>query len=287
MKTTHIAFSDDSSHQDGRYNSLALVSLERSNSESVHKNLREILCDSGIKSEFKWVKLKSAKYKFAAQKLIDFIFQYNIKIRIDVLTWDYGDSRHKNIIGRDDSENLVRMYYHLASATFSKRWPIENSFWGWHPDIQSSVDWNVLQDCIRNKKHPCIRDLFIENPNFSRVELRNIKPSDSKNHPFIQVADLFAGMGAYSWGHFKRFSSWKEYNSGQIPLFYEKQKLSFSNSERVRFEIIDQFNMECKKLKMGIAFEHTMGFQSYNPREFINFWLYKPQHASEKAPKKG
>ncbi len=284
MSLSHLAFSDDSSHQDGRYNSLSLVSLKKNEQKDLNSELECILSDSGISSEFKWSKVNDAKYRLAAKKLVDFVFkQANNSLRIDTIIWDLSDYRHEGVVGRDDNENLVRMYYHLTSTTLSKRWPIKNTQWTWKPDVQSSVDWSTLQDCIKNKKHNCTQDLFEDNPEFAEVNLENIEPSDSKNHPLIQLADLFAGMGAYSYGHFEKYQSWKEQNETQTSMFNDNNE-DFSNSEEERFKVMKDFNNKCKDNKLQIAFESKEGFYSHDPSKFINFWLYTPQHSEDKAP---
>jgi len=280
----HIAFSDDSKHVEGRFNSLALVSLRHDHYEHIESPLKNILKDSSITDEFKWEKLRTAKYRHAALKMIDFTFQNQDKLRVDILIWDLEDWRHKGIAGRDDAQNLVRMYYHLVSTTFSKRWPIENVLWEWYPDRQSDVDWRTLQDCIQNKKHRCVQDLFKINPQFQTVSIRKITPSSSKDYPLIQLADLFAGMGSYSWGSCQRFREWKTNVSGQRSFFSNGETQDFSNSEKERFQVVDYFNRECKERRLRIGLESTGGFKSYNPKRFINFWLYEPQHPLDRAP---
>jgi hypothetical protein len=94
---THFAFSDDSKHQAGEYNSLALVTFAARDAGSLKRQLDEILKNSQIDSEFKWTKLVQAKYRFAAQKIIDLVLQSNGRLRIDVLIWNINDSRHKNL----------------------------------------------------------------------------------------------------------------------------------------------------------------------------------------------
>jgi hypothetical protein len=57
-------------------------------------------------AEFKWQKLTSAKYRFAALKLIDTIFEaVGQGLRTDVLVWDTRDRRHA-VPGRDDDGQL-------------------------------------------------------------------------------------------------------------------------------------------------------------------------------------
>jgi hypothetical protein len=283
MQFTHYAYSDDSKHKDGRYNSLAIATLKREKFDTLNTQLEKLLKDSGVTDEFKWEKLRNAKYRLAAGKIIDFIFSNQDSIRIDIVVWDLEDKRHRDLVGRDDSENLVRMYYHLVSSTLSFRWPIVDSVWKWHPDVQSLVDWKMLQDCINNKKHACVADLFHRNPDFERVNLNSIIPSNSEKHPLIQVSDLFAGMAAYSFGHYDKYNNWRNQNDTQTSLFDETRQ-EFSNSEKERFAIIKKFNQLAKDYKLQIAFNSTKGFRSHNPRNFFNFWLYQPQHDNDKAP---
>lgn len=283
----HLAFSDDSEHVEGRFKSLALVSLKYSSFEHVQTSLDNILIDSGITNEFKWEKVRTAKYRFAALSLIDFVFQNCDKLRIDILIWDLNDYRHKGIIGRDDAENLVRMYYHLVSWTISKRWNVGNILWDWYPDVQSSVDWNTLRDCLQNKKHKCVRDLFNSNPLFQNVNLRSIVPTSSKHCSTIQLADLFAGIGSYSRGHFNKFQNWMNSKTGQRSLFPSSAPIELSSSEKERFIIINYFDKKAKDSRMHIGLKRTKGFRSFRPEKFVNFWEYRPQHFLDSAPVKG
>lgn len=145
IKHTHIAFSDDSGHEDGRFNSLCLITLKSCYVDELRQTLKDILKKSGVESEFKWSKLRSqsAKYKFCAERFESFIFDHHDKIRMDILIWDMDDSRHKSS-GRDDNENLARMYYHLIQNTLSKRWD-NDSTWLLVPDHQlTGVHWENI-----------------------------------------------------------------------------------------------------------------------------------------------
>jgi len=281
--TTHFAFSDDSKHKEGRYNSLGLITMENNIGKKLHEEVRDLLKSSSVDSEFKWAKLTNAKYRFAAKKMIDLVFRNKDKLRVDVLIWDIEDARHKDVRGRDDKENLVRMYYHLIAATCSRKWPVSSVSWMWYPDEQSSVQWTVLRDCIRTKKHKRVADLFGINPRFEKVDLR-LQPVESHKYPLVQLADLFAGLGAYSWGNFPRFLLWLNKQKGEG--LFAKSDVAFSNSENERFQIIDDFRKQCRVENMKISLESSRGFKSNDPRKTINFWLYEPQHSLDKAPRK-
>jgi len=281
----HCAFSDDSGHGDGRYNSLGLITLKFSQYNNLILELQKLFSDSGIKSEFKWEKVRNKKYKFAADKINDFIFKHLNDLRIDVLIWDMQDSRHKDISSIDDNENLGRMYYHLVSHVFSRRWGNECT-WCWRPDKQSSMNWSSLAKCLVGKRYKTITNLFSINKNdFWKLGLKIIKISDSQKEPFIQVADYFAGLGAYSYGHFDKYKNWLDSESRQKSLFNSSiKKRKLSGSEKIRFPLLESFVGQCKKNKMTIGIESTKGLSTYNPISNINFWLYQPQNIYDKAP---
>jgi hypothetical protein len=277
---THAAFSDDSKHEAGRYNSLSVVTLEIDEGRALSVELRKLIADAGLNSEFKWSDLSSATHRRVAEQMIDFTLRKINQLRIDVLIWDNHDSRHA-IVGRDDTENLVRMYYHLIATTLSRRWPIDKTIWVWLPDQQSSVHWPTLQACLRAKKHSCVADLFGANPAFERVNV-SVKPAKSHERVFIQLADLFAGMDAYSWGHFTKYQKWEHQQKGNH-LFGE-QSVSLSRSERQRFPVLQNFREKCRTRDMKIGLTSSRGLRSHDPRQRINFWPYEPQHRTDKAP---
>lgn len=287
MNATHYAFSDDSSHTAGCYHSLSLLSLTKEKLGQLENQVRDLIDDCEISSEFKWKKVRGIKYREAAKKIISFVFKNSRDLRVDTLIWDLKDMRHSNLPGRDDNENRVRMYYHLLSSTLSNRWPVKNNFiWVWYPDKQSCVDWDTLQDCLQNKKHRLIKDLFGENSKFERICLKPPQPSDSKNHPFIQVADLFAGIATYSYGHFQRYNLWRQKKRGQQGLFEDLNSINFSHAEKARFSVIKFMNKLCKKYSLRVSLKSHKGFYSYPPVKFINFWLYEPQFPDDRAPTK-
>jgi len=283
----HCAFSDDSGHEDGRYNSLGIITLKCSQYNNLILELQKLFSGSGIKNEFKWEKVRTARDGFAANKINDFVFKHLNDLRIDVIIWDMQDSRHKNIFNIDDNKNLGRMYYHLINYVFSKKWG-NKCTWCWQPDKQSSMDWRSLAKCLVGKRYKKIIDLFNINKNdFWKLGLKIIKISNSRKEPFIQVADYFAGLGAYSYGHFDKYINWLNLRGGQKALFngnIKKRKLSCS--ERVRFPLLESFVDQCKKNKMTIGVESTSGLRTHDPRNNINFWLYKPQNIHDKAPTK-
>jgi hypothetical protein len=278
---THFAFSDDSKHEGGRYNSLGLVTASAESIPALSLGIAAILRSSGVESEFKWNKLSSAKYKFTAEKMIDFTLLHIQELRVDIIIWDTTDSRHAGLKGRNDQENLVRMYYHLVADACGKRWPVQGTRWTWHPDVQSSIDWISLEAFLKSKKHRPSADLFGINPRLERIKLL-ISPEHSHDHGLIQLADLYAGLGAFSWGSYPRFRLWE--NQQQGGGLFPQAAISFSNAEKARFPLLRDFREKCRARNMRIGLDTTRGLNSYDPSIGINFWPYRPQSNLDRAP---
>jgi len=278
----YLAFSDDSKNNNGRYRGLALVTLTKENLTILEDDFLKILEESGVDSEFKWSKVRNAKYSFVANKIIDFVFKKKDLLCIDVLIWDTTDSRHSGVRGRDDNANLVRMYYHLVSNSLARRYLINDSHWFWYPDHQSDVDWSELGKCILYKNHLLIADLFNQSSSFGRIRLKNIVPSESHKKPLIQIADMFAGLVVFSWAEFSTIMDVK--NSTQGELFSTKKDLAPGKREKSLIAL--KFNNLCKRNKLMVAFDSTKGFYSYDRNAFVNFWIYEAHGDYDKAPYK-
>lgn len=289
---SHIAFADESYYTDERFRSVAVVTLESSNMDAFSKTFREILNDSGI-NEFKWNKLRQARERFAAMKLIDKSVRLaaNQQLRVDVLIWDTHDSRHQ-VQGRDDIANFQRMYYHLFKNVLLKRWPSQ-SIWNLLPDENFALDWITVHDYLDTAgiSIEITNSLFDEKPFSIRLsqdfQIIQIKEVSSTLEPVCQVVDLFAGIGAYSHTAFSKYSHWLDSENGQLRLEIDIHEiLSLSNSERERFKIMKYLDDKCKTRRFHVSLKTANGFKTFDPKFPINFWPYEPQHPEDKAPTK-
>ncbi len=180
-----------------------MITLTQKNLKGVKDELQQLLKESDV-SEFKWERLSSARERFAALKLVEFAIgkASTDSLRIDVLTWDAEDSRHK-VRRRDDVANLERMYYHLFKYVLRERWP-DGSIWELRPDENTALKWNSVQDFLEyaSSKTEMRRDLFTKGKFILRLKkefrIEKITPSKSHKEPLIQLADLFAGLSVYS-----------------------------------------------------------------------------------------
>jgi hypothetical protein len=288
---THVAYADETNHNVGRYRGIALITLKASDARDLTDKLNQIFTKSNI-TEFKWVDLHSARSRFAAQKMLDFSIKNALEglIRFDILIWDTEDKRHK-VQGRDDIANLQRMYYHLFKNVMHKRWPHEST-WKLNPDINSAIKWENLHSFLElanigecmNKSSGWQSFVNLE----SEFSINRIEPRDSKEEPFIQLADLFAGLAAYSYLHYDYYDQWKHSNTSQAKLFETGtfSQIKLSGADKERCIVLDYFNNICKKYRLGVSLKSSNGLKTPNPKKPINFWFYVPQHEDDRSPLK-
>ena len=283
----YYAFTDESNFTQGRFRSIAAFTLPGNSCNHIEAKLRAILASSDV-IEFKWEKLRTAKDRFCAEKIINLVIDklMNCDLRVDVLIWDIQDSRHA-VFKRDDVANFERMFYHLLRNALKRR--EYGARWRVFPDQNAAIDWGTVHDCLASAGQR--RDLientlfgdFVSDPHF---HIAAFEEADSKLFPQCQVADLFAGMGAFSRSNYDGFVQWRnEHRKG--PTLFEEGGGDFSKSEYMRYEIIDNFSSSCKKRKFGVSIDSNRCLSTFNPNNPINFWHYQPQHDLDKAPTKG
>lgn len=287
---THIAYSDESYQSGSRYRSIAVITLEATNQDVIAQTLREILQESGV-TEFKWERLRQARERFAALKMLDKTMELSTQgsLRVDTLIWDTHDHRHQ-VPGRDDVANLQRMYYHLFKNVLQRRWPT-GSTWQLYPDENTALDWITVQDYLDTAGLGIKVDGDLFSGGFRlRLErdfsVLQISEACSSDTPLCQLADLFAGLGAFSYSAYGRYESWLRAQSGQmvLDLGFDDAESEPSKSDRERFTIMKHLDDQCKKRKRRVGLRSSKGFKTHDPRLPINFWLYAPQHPDDKAP---
>ena len=142
------------------------------------------------------------------------------------------------------------MYYHLFDSTLRIRWPSEST-WELFPDEQSIIDWSTMEDILQasGRDFRLDKDIFSSNQFrynlFSDYQILRIEELESHSNPLVQLADLFAGLGAYSHSSYEKFLEWKREESAQIPMgLFEKarDKISLSKRDSERCKVIDHLN---------------------------------------------
>lgn len=275
MDPTRVAYADESSWNEGRYRSVCAVAVDSGNEKGLSEELDELMLESGV-SEFSWKKLRTAKYGFAASKLIDFTFRHLRDVRVHVLVWDTHDRRHK-IVGRDDVANLERMYYRLFSDMIGRH----GGVWTLRPDEHSSIDWHQLSEVMSatarrvSRKHPVLEGLM------HRSTVRRLWPCESSAARLLQLADLFGGLTVFSYQHFNSFESWCREDQSTL-LGGPVDKLS--ETVRQRCAVLADLDRRCKAAKLRVSLRTNKGLRSMDGRSPLNFWPYIPQHDADRAP---
>lgn len=285
--TSHVAFFDESNWNTGRFRSISMVSLEYKD----YLELKPQLCGITSKKshEMKWVKIDAE----TGMMVIDFFFNNIHKMRIDVLTWDMEDSRHKGIIGRDDKKDLQRLYFRLMTTVMRDRWP-NNASWTLFPDEHNCISFPTIKQYLDDYSWEIRESLFNENPlsiSFEkRYMSRSITPMQSHKQPFIQLADFFAGIAVYSYQCFDKVIHWKEIKSAQTTIFqdigFNCDNIKLSRMDKIRIPLILELKNQAKRKKLRISLDSSSGLRTRNPVDHLNFWLYQPQHEKDKAPVK-
>jgi len=299
-KLVFQAYCDASGIFDHPFQSIGVVSGNIETVEELRSVLGSIITENGIR-EVKFADIKrydSQEYRAAhgfMARTISGYCRYG-KIRIDVLIWDTSDSRHA-IPSRDDIENLGRLYYHLL-CNLTTRWPKGN--WNVIIDKDEKVDFTALKDCINYNisrvPSGTMPEIIYSISQLEELDLvKDIREVESHEEPLVQIADLFAGLGRFSYEKGPECCKWLTTygnpNQYQLPNFlvatdtinkYLNSK--YSKSDECRYQLIGELNRICKKHSLSVSLDTEKRLRTKNPAKAVNFWPYEPQGDYDKAP---
>lgn len=285
MTSQYAAFSDESCHTEGRFRSIAAVSIPAACVAGVSDRIQALLRDKGI-GEFKWHELSRARVRFAALALVDFVFDVLLSLgtRVDVLVWDTEDARHR-VVGRDDRKNYERMFFHLHRALMQRREP--GAKWHLRPDERVDVDWETIRSCLANVgawrryfEHPLLKESFSER----LFNVRTLREVESAEAPLCQLADLFAGIAPYSRSKAETIVRWLRHSAVQYDLFESAPQIHLSRRDRERLPVLKHLYDRCKRARLGVSLASWGYLQTRDPSRPLNFWHYMPQHEHDRAP---
>lgn len=248
------AYSDETRYNVGRYRGVALVSAPQPAVADLNTEVRDILAKSGA-SECKWEKVRSARMRFLAEKLLEWTLEAALagRLRVDTLTWDTGDRAYAST-GTPYLKKLHQMYRDVLAQAIAHRWPWVTA-WTLYPDEQTAVRWSALQAAL--------------------PRLTRIVPSGSQDEPLIQVADLFAGLAVYSRAGYDTYEQWlclpasERCSPPKGPLASAVRQLSAS--DRYRCLLLDDFFMRCKLRLPGVTLRTNRGLRTYDVTKPIVF----------------
>jgi len=283
-----VAYSDDSGSSDRRYRCIAVVSASQRIAQDLQLSLGHCLSAKQIgELKFEQVRGHAPKIQAASfflQQAVDLCSRGSL--RMDVLLWDNQDSRH-SVIGRDDDANIARMYYKVLSH-IARQWKTHQ--WRLFPDDQSGVDWQNLREFLNRSRllkwEPGVLRLFVRSNPY--LDFHPIVPQDSVKHELIQLADLFGGLSRFSREKGKEYLAWLTSKEAEkqpgLFLFDSTGQSSDSNADKARFSLLREFDVLCKKCKLGVSIREKGYLWTPKPSSRINFWSYVPHHEDDKAP---
>jgi hypothetical protein len=281
----YAVFSDESRYDHGRFRSIAAVSLPAGAVVELSARLADAL-DAADLSELKWSNLgaRAAVVRCAIAFVDHLLAEIPNGLRADVLIWDTEDARHQ-VPNRDDIANYERMYFHLHRALIRRRG--RNTRWHLRPDEQEQIDWETLASCLTSRgtwridpRRPDASHRFAA----LMPAIRTFRQVDSEATPLSQLADLLAGMAAYTrrrrsamlmqLGDPRRTGAPRETEDGE----------ALSRRDKGRFRVITHLYRGCRSRRIDVSL-HAHGYLcTADPKQPINFWHYQPQHPADKAP---
>lgn len=284
-----LLFSDESGYCGRhRYGSIAVISGSKSNTKDLNATLNIIL-NKYDKIELKFSKIKGHSNTIqSAKKFIELGLKYcsESKIKIHVIIWDTKDSRHQ-VFGRDDIENMVRMYYRILKKAQSDWKGVEN--WEFYPDEFSSINWQndlikYIEKTNLEKKETNLNTLFDFFPSIRIPSICKHRELESDAFPILQLSDLFVGLIRLSYESGELYNQWLSYENSKNSLFPNLISCNASNNKKCKFEIMKYFQDVCSKYKMGVNFSKNKYFKTFNNKSGIFIWNYEPQGDYDKAP---
>lgn len=243
---THLAFCDETRYNVGRVRGLGMASAPATEVARLEGELAALLAASNV-TECKWEKVRSARGGFAAGKLLRWALDraQEGELRVDTLTWE-AESDAQRTAALPYRARLRQMEARLLGDILPRRWPADARFVV-VPDEQGVIAWGALA------------------AELPRVE--RIVPGRSQDHPLIQLADLFAGLAAYSRERYATYDRWLTLPSDARVM------ADLSASDRVRCRLLDDFFTECKYRRLGVSLRTNWGLRTYDAAAApLGFW---------------
>jgi len=252
--TTHVGFADEAYWNRGEYRAVACVSarLDNDNYQEVERRLCASRCDAGaIVSEIKWSATRTRDRQRDAAAALDTIVSLasRRKLRLDVLIWDERVCNFLNQLsgnnGNREVMHLQIMYRSLFSQVLSRWRSAEGSaapFWTFAPDRHTGLDFRALQREISQDAEAVVE---------TAIEVKGVK--DTLNYS-IQLADLLAGLVAYSHSNSEDYEIWlRRGKQQQLDLLAPQWQH--------RFPLIDTFSNRTRLNHPGVSLlEPAHGF---------------------------
>jgi hypothetical protein len=193
--------------------------------------------------------------------------------------WDTDEARVVGA-GDEDGKDFERMFFHLLKSAMARRGP--GASWRVFPEEKLAVDWQVIHDCARN---PALWSKYVEQSLLdpallqSSFRLDEVRAVRSHEEPACQIANLFAGLAAFSREMAIPFALWRSSATDQDGLCHDSAVADLSDADRERFHVLDEFGKRCRSMRLGVSLRSGSYLITRNPEHPINFLHYRAEAA--------
>jgi len=219
---THFAYSDESCYTTSdNFGAISILSFTAEIKSQLESTIFPFLGE--MPNEYKWSKFESRNYLDVSKQIFDVLFQYAIhgQLRIDAIIWQTNDPRYPRN-QTNSGEKLSVLYYIRLRDMLSKRWGADGH-WAIFVDEQGQMNWEELESYLeyasRNKFASTLLgpkyDLNWLLQNHTKYSLEKLESVSSCDEPFVQIADIFAGMAAYSHNRSSLLLEWLQFDAAQ------------------------------------------------------------------------
>lgn len=282
---THYAYSDESCFTTSDdYGTIAILNFKAEIKSSLEEEVLPLIAK--IPVEYKWIKFKNEHYLDISKRIFDVLFKYAEQgcLRIDSIIWETNDIRYpRNQTNSGDKLNIL--YYIRLRNMFSKRWG-KNTRWAIYADKQNQVDWEELKEYLQYYSMTLFEPTILGQPydiqwlkeNKAKFSIDNLTPVDSRKEPLIGIADIFAGLAAYSHNNSKTYLNWQQfdpllYNPTENQLLLDFIKPATIKSKDIhRCKFLKYVQDRCKENSYHVSIKKKKGLHTFTPKSPFNFF---------------
>ena len=184
------------------------------------------------------------------------------------------------------------MYYHLFRNVMLRRMP-SDGVWRHVPDEHVGVSWDTLESYLSVRDIKSIDQLSFRTSASSSesfgssikrlFKIAEITECHAQEMCLTQLADLFAGMGAFSREKFEEYRSWKRNQGYATTLFAATPSRSSSPGLLEKYQVLSHFEAKIAQLDIPVALDQTGGLRTLDPSISLNFWWYEAKSRFDEA----
>lgn len=250
-----VSGSDAGSEQ---YRSLCGFSMPADRVEPTGALLRRLMEAERI-GRIQWSDLVEKKYRLIAEKCIDQVLEKIVEcdLRVDIAVWDSLIEAES-----DPDPEACDPIAHMVLCLMEEaaRWRQSPGVWSVYCDARLDIEWSRVRAALADSG-----------------SCRRVETIASAESPCCQVADLFAGVAAFSRNRAKKFIAWAGPTEERRVHFEQQREGVLSALDRENFKFLGHLNRECRSRSLGVSLMSCGYLWTPNPENPVNFRHYGPR----------